>query len=225
MVESRWAMMMVVRPTVEPLQRLLDQQLGLSIHRRGRLVQDEHGSVLEHGAGDGEALLLPTGELDAPLTDEGIVAVRQRLDELVGVGHPGRLDHLLLGGVRPAEEDVLAHGAVEEEDVLQHDAHLLAQAGEVDVAQVAPVEGDAPLADVVEARDQAGQGRLAHAGRTHQGHDAAGRHVEVDVLEHGVFLVIVEADVVEAQRSGGLAAQGGRAGAFGHLGLARPATR
>ena len=36
-------------------------------------------------------------------------------------------DHLLLAGVRLAKEDVLAHGAVKEEYILQHNADLLAQ--------------------------------------------------------------------------------------------------
>ena len=59
----------------------------------------------------------------------------------------------------------------------------------------------APVAHVVEARDQAGQRGLAHAGRPHQRDDRVGRDVQVDVLQHRLALAVAEAHVLERQRA------------------------
>ena len=75
MVASRWAMTRVVRPCGELDQRLLDGALGLGVEGRGGFVEDEDRRVLDEHAGDGEALLLAAGELDAALADDGVEAV------------------------------------------------------------------------------------------------------------------------------------------------------
>ena len=67
-------------------QGLLDQVLGLHVHRRGRVVQDEDARVEQQGARDGDALLLAAGEGHAALADPGVVAVGQRRDEVVDLG-------------------------------------------------------------------------------------------------------------------------------------------
>ena len=60
----------------------LDEQLRARVDRAGRLVEDEHGRVLEHGAGDGQQLLLPGGNAGA-LGQDSVEAVRQRTDEFI----------------------------------------------------------------------------------------------------------------------------------------------
>src|SRR3970040_338032 len=71
-------------------------------------------------------------------------------------------------GLRPAEGDVVADGAGEEGRILQHDADLRAQRLERDRAQVVAIDGNAPLARVVEARQQVDDGCLARAGGAQQ---------------------------------------------------------
>ena len=57
------------------LQAFLDRRLDLRIERRGRLVEHQDRRVLQDDAGDGDALALAAGELDAALADmRGIVA-------------------------------------------------------------------------------------------------------------------------------------------------------
>ena len=63
------------------------------------------------------------------------------------------------------EGDVLADGAGEQERLLRDDPHLRAQRAAGDVAQVVPVDQDAPGGRVVEARDELCHRRLARAGR------------------------------------------------------------
>ena len=72
-------------------ERLLDRRLDLRVERRGRLVEDQDRRVLEDHAGDGDALALAAGELDAALADMGVVAapaamVLELQDEVVRVG-------------------------------------------------------------------------------------------------------------------------------------------
>jgi hypothetical protein len=45
----------------QPLQRLLDQQLGLRIDGGRGLVKDQDGRILENRAGNRNALLLSAG--------------------------------------------------------------------------------------------------------------------------------------------------------------------
>src|SRR3989338_10121078 len=44
---------------------ILDVELGLAVERGGPLVAKEDGGLAEHRAGDGDALLLAPGELEA----------------------------------------------------------------------------------------------------------------------------------------------------------------
>ena len=54
------------RPAFEQmLQGLLDERFRFGIERRGGLIQDQDGRVLEERACDGEALLLAAGEPEA----------------------------------------------------------------------------------------------------------------------------------------------------------------
>ena len=59
----------------ESLQRLLNQSLALGVERRGGLVEDEYGRVLEYGAGYADALSLSAAESSAAVADIGVEAV------------------------------------------------------------------------------------------------------------------------------------------------------
>ena len=95
-----------------------------------------------------------------------LVRLRQTLDEVVRVGRLRSLDDLVHGGVELAVADVLLDRPREEQWLLEDDADLLAERGELDLAQVAAVEQHAARFRVVEAGDQADERRLAGAGRT-----------------------------------------------------------
>ena len=61
-------------PLHEAVELLLDRRLDLRIERAGRLVEHQDRRVLEDQPGDGDALALAAGELDAALADPGVVA-------------------------------------------------------------------------------------------------------------------------------------------------------
>ena len=69
--------------------RTLDLILSGAVDGAGRVVQDQDAGVGQEGPGDGQPLALAAGELHAPLADEGVVAVGEPVDELVGVGPAG----------------------------------------------------------------------------------------------------------------------------------------
>ncbi len=112
---------------------------------------------------------------------------------------PGRLFHLCIRHLPvQAVGDVVADGGGEQERFLLHDADLAAQVGAGDVPQLHAVDGDAASCIVVEPGQQVHQGRLPRARRAQQTHHLAGLHVQRDVLQHPLPLLLVGADPVRA---------------------------
>jgi hypothetical protein len=122
-------MAIVVRPCTRLSRRLLDFLLGLGIHRRGGLVEDQDARVDQQRAGDGDALALAARQALAALAHQRVVALRQAQDEVVGMGGAGGGDDLVAGGVGLAVGDVLGNGAEEQEGLLQHQADVAAVVG------------------------------------------------------------------------------------------------
>ena len=103
----------------------------------------------------------------------------------------------LVRRIEAAVADVLAHRRREEHCLLRHDANLAAQRRDGDIADVKAVDGNAARRDLVEARDQVGDRRLAGAARPDKGDHLAGFHFEADVGECRHALLVLERDVVE----------------------------
>ena len=107
-------------PREERLQRLLHEQLRLRVEAGGRLVEEKQPRVLVDGPRDRDALALAAREPDAPVADQGLVALPHLLDEAIGVrGARGAVDRVGLG-VRDAIGDVVPHRVVEEDRLLRH---------------------------------------------------------------------------------------------------------
>ena len=162
----------------------LEQALVGGVERGGGLVEQHDGGVLEDGAGDRDALALAARETGPALADRRVVPLGQRPDEVVGLGGAGRRDHLVAGGVGPAEGDVLGHGAGEQVDVLEHDGDGVVELVGGQVAEVDPAEADRAGLRVPEPGHEVEQGRLAGAGGTDDGARRPRRHREVDAVEH-----------------------------------------
>ena len=62
-------MMKVVRPCADLVDGQLDARLGLDVQRAGRFVEHEDRRVLQHRAGDRDALAFATRQLGAALAD------------------------------------------------------------------------------------------------------------------------------------------------------------
>ena len=116
----------------------------------------------------------PGRDVGRVVVDDRVVAVGQRAHEVVDVGRLRRGEDLLLGRAVPAVGDVVADGAVEQPGVLEDHAERAPEVVAGQVAGVDAVDEDAPGVDLVEAHQEVDEGRLAGAGRTHDG-DRAGR--------------------------------------------------
>ena len=92
---------------------------GLGIEVGGRLVQDQDGRVANHRSRNGDPLTLAAGKTAALLADDRVISVRERRDEVMRIGSRGRADDLFVGRVRPAVGDVLAHGRIEDQRLLE----------------------------------------------------------------------------------------------------------
>ena len=124
------------------LQRLGDPRLGVRVDRAGRLVQHEDGGVGDQGAGEDEPLALAAGQRPATLLDLGVQAVRQRVEDVVGVGGPHRRHQggVVPGGV-PERVELAAQGAGEQPRVLVADEHQSTDGVDGEVGERDPAEG------------------------------------------------------------------------------------
>lgn len=143
--------------------------LVFRVHVGGGLVQDDDGRILHDGTGDGDSLLLAPGQAGAPFPDDRVVSIRQLADEVVAAGFLGRLHHVLVGCVLPAELDVVLNGIRKQVHGLEHKGEVRHQAVHAVVLHVNAAQGDVPCVHVPEPGNQAAQGGFAPAGRSHKG--------------------------------------------------------
>ena len=120
---------------------------------------------------DRDALALAVRQEPAVLPDPRVVALRQGPDEVVGVGQPARLAHLLVAGSGARVAHIVRHRVVEEEHVLVHEGDIAQRALGRVVGSVDAAEGDGPAIRAVQLGDQAERRGLARAVEAHQGDD------------------------------------------------------
>src|SRR5262249_12844015 len=181
----------------------LDRGLDLAVERGGRLVEHQHRGILEDDAGDGDALALAAGKLDAALADlRGVAApalpVLELEDELVGMGELRGAHDLGLGRLRAAVADVVADRAVQKRCVLGDHGDLRAQALLGDRRDVLPVDQPAAGVEVEEAQQQVDERRLAGAGAPDQPDLLAGAHGQGQAVDDSGGAAVAEAYALEA---------------------------
>ncbi len=179
-------MAIVVRPGHQDVQRVANQQLGLGVDARGRLVEDENPRVERQRPREREELLLPDRQRRAALGDRALVSERHPFDEAVGVHRRRRTPDIVIADRRVAKANVVGNRSGEQVDVLQHQAEQPAQLVERQLADVDAVDENPPAADVVEAQQQVDQRRLAGARGADDADALAGPDLERHVLENVV---------------------------------------
>src|SRR5262245_45252253 len=81
--------------------RCLDELLAFRIEVAGGFIEDQDLWRSENRPGYRKTLLLSSGQLDSPFTDEGLVTLRKLCDELMRIGSMGSVFDFLIGGVEP----------------------------------------------------------------------------------------------------------------------------
>ena len=170
----------------QPVHGLLDLDLRAGVHVGGGLVQNEHGGVAEHGAGDGDKLPLALGDVHAVVGQHGVIPVGQMLDVGVDAGGLGGSHHLVHGGALLAVGDVFKDGAVEQPGVLQHHGVGSAEGVPFDLPDLVSVHVNGAVVHVVEPHEQVDDGGLARARGAHDGDGFARPGGDADFPQDGL---------------------------------------
>ena len=102
----------------QSFQCVLHQSLALGVQRRGGLVENQNGRILQDGACDADALALTSRQAAAAVAHVRVVSVFHLHDELVGVGNAGGLLDFLLCGAVLSKGNVVAYGVVKQDSLL-----------------------------------------------------------------------------------------------------------
>ena len=108
----------------QPGKSIVEKCLGVVIQRCRWFLDNQQGWIAEDGPGQGNAELFADSEGVPQFADGGLVAVRQLLNEMMGMGHLGGLDNLRQRVTGIAAADVVGDRIVEDKVVLQDDGDL-----------------------------------------------------------------------------------------------------
>jgi len=175
-----------------------DLFFGKRVERRCRFVEHEELGLAQQCTGDGEALLLAAGNLDAAFTDDGIEAA-------IGTGEQGLngslaedVETLGIGGIGLDEEQVFADGAGEELGILGDETDSRTQCVDGDFVFGSAVVVDVAGFRAVEANEEFNERGLTGSGRTNEGDRLAAGDRERNVAERRLAgSLVLEADVAE----------------------------
>ena len=117
-----------------------DLDLERRVHRRERVVEDQHPRLSHQGARQRDPLALPARHGEATVADDAVEPA-ELVDDLLGAGGAHRVDHRVVVDLAPrAEEQVVAQRRREEERLLGDDSDRLAQLCRVEVVERDAVE-------------------------------------------------------------------------------------
>ena len=170
-------------PSSQGLDSLLQLHLVLRVNIGRGLVQNDDRRILEHGPGDGEPLAFSAGDRGAALTDDGIVAVRQGRDKVMAPGRLCRGHHLLMGGVRLAELDVVLNAVVEQVHALKDHTEIAHQTIQRIVLHIDAAQLDRAAVHIPKPCHKTGEGGLAGAGGPHDGSGCPFRDSKADIAD------------------------------------------
>ena len=113
------------RPIVshKRVQRVLDERLRVCVLRTRRLVQQQDLRVEQHRPSNGNPLLLPARQPDAPLAHSGFVLLREPHDKVVRVGLSRRIDNLVQRRARLGVRNVFPDRAGKQDGLLRDRRH------------------------------------------------------------------------------------------------------
>ena len=132
---------------------LLDEHLGVGVNVGGGFVQNHDFRVGSDGARNREKLTFPLGNVLRALGKYHVIAARQGFDKVVGASRLGGGDDFALWHVLFRIADVISDAAFKEPGVLEDHAKAVAQFGAAHLFCVDTVDGDAAIADLVEAHE------------------------------------------------------------------------
>ena len=162
----------------------MDQVFILRVYAGSCFIKDDDRSVLQNGPGDGDALLLSSREGGAALSNHGVIAVRQGRDEVMAARSFGGSHHLLMGGIRATEFDIVLHTVLEEIHILKDHGDISQQAFTGEFFHIVAAHRHGAAVRVIEAGHQIAYRALAGAGRPHNGGSGPLGRGKSHIVEH-----------------------------------------
>ena len=171
------------------LFRSLNRQLDFAVERGGRFVENQYRRVLEHDAGDRDALTLAAGQFDAAFAHVSVVGravfpVSEADDEFVGVGFARGREDRFVARTRAAVADVVGDRAMQQRRVLRDHADCGTQALLSDAGDVLSVDRDAAMFEIVETQEQIDERGFAGARTTDESDALARTNREVEFVQN-----------------------------------------
>ena len=117
------------------------------------------------------------------------------------IRHLRRLDNLRMHRMFAPVFDVVLDRSAEQEGLLEHDAHILAERLHAHVAEVHPVDFNASRGHVEEAHQQTGDRRFPRTGRPDKRYFQTGFHLKREIPQNRLVFRIAETDIREFEFS------------------------
>ena len=191
-----------LRNSLQPSKVLPYRLLRRAVHCARRIVEDEYPRLLEKRTRYAEPLLLASGDIHPALPKIGIQAVGEAADELSRASCIAGLHQIVIAGIRIPPQQILPYGAAEEEVLLQHHAHAIAERTEAVVPDIDAADTDFSAIDIVESVYELDQRRLAAARASEDANGGAGGYRERDAAQRILLRLraVAERDMIEFDR-------------------------
>lgn len=145
------------------LQGFFNQGFRLAVKCGGCFVQNEHGCVLQNGAGNRNTLPFAAGKQNAAFADDAVVSLGKFHNRIVNAGETGSIADLSGCGFGVGDTQVFSYGTVEQRCVLRNDGDVLMQGAELQIPNVGVVNEDFAGGNVIGAQEQVDEGGFAGA--------------------------------------------------------------
>ena len=142
---------------------------------------------------------MTTGKAQAALTDDGVVAIGESLDEFVGIGTLGHLDDFFFAGIRFAVGNIFTNRAGKEESFLKDHTDGGAQACGGELIDVVAKYFQVAFGGLVKPKQQVDQSRFTATGLANQCDLLALAGAKAHALDNWLVFFISEGDIIECE--------------------------
>ena len=170
------------------------------VGKGGGLVQDQDGHIFQHGAGNGNALLLAAGKIHALGADDRVDARRELFHDIHALCSFQHRQHLGFGGLRPTQTDVVQKATLEQAAVLEYKGDGVHQLFLGDVPHIRSAHPDAAALHIKEPADKVCQCGFAAAGGAYKSHRLSRLNVQRNALDDLGFSVVAEMHILQGHR-------------------------
>ncbi len=178
--------------------RALNLDLGAGIHIGGRFVQNQNRRVGKKGAGDGDELLLPFGDIHTIVGKDGIIPIGQAFDVGIDFGGFGGGVNFFGGSIFAAVDNIVVDGSVEQPGILQHHIEGKPQIGALELLRGGAIEADLPALGIIKPHQKIDNGGLSRSGGADDRHRLPFLCVDVDILQNNFVFGITKGDILQA---------------------------